>query len=88
MGGINDAIHWWTSALYETIDILYLEEFFHWKGTKFDECYCTYTSSSNQYDASVSYLLCGANIAETDGLHFALKYASCHIYFLEPLLSF
>ncbi|CAF1371898.1 unnamed protein product [Adineta steineri] len=33
-------------------------------------------------------IYCGANIAGTDGLHFALAYPSCHIYFLEPVLPF
>ncbi|CAF1419275.1 unnamed protein product [Adineta steineri] len=33
-------------------------------------------------------IYCGANIAGTDGLHFALAYPSCHIYFLKPTLPF
>ncbi|CAF1458320.1 unnamed protein product [Adineta steineri] len=145
MGGINDAIHWWTSALYETIDIYISKNFFIGKeqnlmnaialihphrintmlpfrtscgnvwfafGTLLSNqaekqklafsMTCQYQNLSeviipfenicndfrNVIYRTSTVIYRGANIAETDGLHFALKYASCHIYFLEPLLSF
>ncbi|CAF1486014.1 unnamed protein product [Adineta steineri] len=99
MGGINDAIHWWTSALYETIDIYISKNFFIGKEQNLMNAIALihphrinmmlpFRTSCDLSNKTSTIIYREANIAETDGLHFALKYASCHIYFLEPLLSF